>query len=177
MLALVGIPLGIATRKGGKSAGYVIGLFLAFFCYYLASISLIGLAKQRTLPVPVASGCPTRSSAWRASYSWRAWSCPGIATCSAACRPGRRGFERCKPEGAPEPLALRRHGGCRCCRRLSIPTSSSSFLFYLLVVLASFVSMTLVYNFFDLMGDMVRNKIPLTKMFTYLFFLTPQLIY
>ena len=29
MLALVGIPLGIATRKGGKSAGYVIGLFLA----------------------------------------------------------------------------------------------------------------------------------------------------
>ena len=28
MLALVGIPLGIATRKGGKSAGYVIALFL-----------------------------------------------------------------------------------------------------------------------------------------------------
>jgi len=28
MLALVGIPLGIGTRKGGKSAGYVVGLFL-----------------------------------------------------------------------------------------------------------------------------------------------------
>ena len=58
MLALVGIPLGIATRKGGKSAGYVIGLFLAFFCYYLSLISLIGLAKQRTLPVPVAVWLP-----------------------------------------------------------------------------------------------------------------------
>ena len=46
MLALVGIPLGIATRKGGKSAGYVNAVFLAFFCYYLALISLIGLAKQ-----------------------------------------------------------------------------------------------------------------------------------
>jgi len=27
------------------------------------------------------------------------------------------------------------------------------------------------------MLDMVRNKIPLTEMFTYLFFLTPELIY
>ena len=46
-----------------------------------------------------------------------------------------------------------------------------------MLVLASFVSMILVYNFFELMGDMIRNKIPLPKMFTYLFFLTPQLIY
>ena len=38
VLAMVGIPLGIATRKGGKSAGYVIALFLGFFCYYLASL-------------------------------------------------------------------------------------------------------------------------------------------
>ena len=45
------------------------------------------------------------------------------------------------------------------------------------MVLASFVSMTQVYNFFELMGDMLRNKIPLLTMFTYLFFLTPQLIY
>ena len=50
MLALVGIPLGIATRKGGKSAGYVIALFLGFFCYHLSSLTLIGLAKQRACP-------------------------------------------------------------------------------------------------------------------------------
>ena len=58
MLALVGIPLGISSRKGGKSAGYVTALFLAFFCYYLAFISLIGMAKQRTLPVEVAVWTP-----------------------------------------------------------------------------------------------------------------------
>ena len=57
-LALVGIPLGIATRKGGKSAGYVIGFFLGFFCYNLSSVALIGVAKQRTLPVPVAVWLP-----------------------------------------------------------------------------------------------------------------------
>ncbi len=44
------------------------------------------------------------------------------------------------------------------------------------MVLASFVSMTQVFNFFELMGDMLRNS-SLMTMFTYLFFLTPQLIY
>jgi len=35
MLAMVGIPLGASSRKGGRSAGYVWAIFLAFFCYYL----------------------------------------------------------------------------------------------------------------------------------------------
>ncbi len=36
MLAMVGIPLGASSRKGGRSAGYIWAIFLAFFCYYLA---------------------------------------------------------------------------------------------------------------------------------------------
>jgi LPS export ABC transporter permease LptG len=52
----------------------------------------------------------------------------------------------------------------------------SNFLFYLVIVLASFVMMTQVYNFFELMGDMIRNS-SIGTMFTYLFFLTPFLIY
>ena len=51
----------------------------------------------------------------------------------------------------------------------------SNFLFYLVLVLASFVLMTEMYNFFELMGDMIRNS-SLVTMFTYLFFLLPQLI-
>src|ERR1700760_3418401 len=58
MLAMVGIPLGIATRKGGRSAGYVNAIFVAFFCYYLAFVSLIGLARQKALPVAVALWLP-----------------------------------------------------------------------------------------------------------------------
>ena len=46
-----------------------------------------------------------------------------------------------------------------------------------MLVLASFVSLVLIFNFFELIGDMLRNNISLWKMFTYLFFLTPQLIY
>ncbi len=59
MLALVGIPLGIATRKGGKSASYLIALFLGFFGYWnFSSITLQNIAKQRSLPVPVALWLP-----------------------------------------------------------------------------------------------------------------------
>ena len=50
MLAMVGIPLGIATRKGGRAAGYVNAIFVAFFCYYLAFVSLLGMARQKIAP-------------------------------------------------------------------------------------------------------------------------------
>ena len=57
-LALVGIPLGIATRKGGKSAAYLVALFLGFFCYWLSSMTLENVATQKTLSVAVASWLP-----------------------------------------------------------------------------------------------------------------------
>ncbi len=53
----------------------------------------------------------------------------------------------------------------------------SNFLFYFGVILATFVFMFLIFNFFDLTGDMIKNKISLGTMFTYLFFLTPLSIY
>src|SRR5258705_12698848 len=50
VLALVGIPLGLSAKKGGKSSGFVITIILVFTYY---SISLIGvsLAKEGKLPV------------------------------------------------------------------------------------------------------------------------------
>ena len=53
----------------------------------------------------------------------------------------------------------------------------TNFAFYFTVLLASFVSMTQIYNFFELLGDIVQNQISLYKVFSYLFFLTPKLIY
>ena len=63
VLAMVGVPLGVSSRKSGKSAGYVWGVFLSFFCYYLSFISLIGLAKQGVAPVEVAVWVPNAAFA------------------------------------------------------------------------------------------------------------------
>jgi len=51
------------------------------------------------------------------------------------------------------------------------------FVFYFVLLLFSFVLMTLVYTFFELLKDIVRNQIPMSTVLKYLFFLTPHLIY
>ena len=48
VLALVGIPLGISSRKGGKSTAFVLTVFLGFL-YFMGLISLIGLAARGTI--------------------------------------------------------------------------------------------------------------------------------
>jgi len=55
--------------------------------------------------------------------------------------------------------------------------SLSTVLFYFALLLASFVLMTHVYTFFELLSDIIKNQIPMSKVLTYLFFLTPKLIY
>ncbi len=177
VLALVGIPLGIGTRKGGKSAGYVNAIFLAFFGYYLSSLSLIGVAKQRTIPIPLAIWLPDA-----------AFGLAGIVFLYRMEQAGDRDFltrlrnffgrilEAVKSRtGSP---AQPRFSGLRLplLPQLIDTYILSNFLFYLLVVLAAFVSMAEAFQFFELMGDMLRNSSLLT-MFKFLFFFIPQLVY
>ena len=179
MLALVGIPLGIATRKGGKSAGYVNAFFLAFFCYWLAFITLIGQARVGKLPVPLAAWLPDGMFGlaglilvWRMERPGDrdllagAWSWIGRHFRALKSKAGGRSGQPLLPTWR-----------LRLLPQLLDTYILSRFLTYFALLLSSFVALTLVFNFFDLMLDMVRNKIPLAKMFTYLFFLTPELIY
>jgi LPS export ABC transporter permease LptG len=182
VLALVGIPLGVSSRKGGKSGGYVTAVFLAFFCYYLAFITLVGLARQRALPVEVAIWLPNT-----------VFAAAGFAFVARMEKPGGRDFvgtmrdgslavlgglrERLLPARTAAPGAAARAYRLPLLPQILDTYILANFAFYLVVLLASFVSMTQIYNFFELLGDIVRNRISLAKVFTYLFFLTPKLIY
>jgi len=53
VLALVGIPLGLSSKKGGKSSGFVLTILLVFVYY---SISLIGVSFARQGRVSPAAG-------------------------------------------------------------------------------------------------------------------------
>jgi lipopolysaccharide export LptBFGC system permease protein LptF len=53
----------------------------------------------------------------------------------------------------------------------------SGFLFYFVTLLTSFVLLTEVFNFFELLGDTFRNNIPMAELLSYLLFLAPKLIY
>ena len=57
LLALIGAPLGLSSRKGGKSSAFVLTVIVAFL-YYMGLVTLIGLARQQTLPVEIAMWLP-----------------------------------------------------------------------------------------------------------------------
>src|SRR3954463_1149874 len=49
VLALVGIPLGLSSKKGGKSTGFVLTIVLVFV-YYLISLAGVEFARQGKMP-------------------------------------------------------------------------------------------------------------------------------
>ncbi len=178
MLALVGIPLGISSRKGGKSGGYVMAIFLAFFCYYLAFISLIGMARQGSVPVEVAAWLPNAVFALTGILFIGRMERPGDRDIAGAVRKWAASLYRVLK--TPFAAAPQRGGS-----RLSLPLLPqlvdtyilSTFLFYFVVLVSSFVLMTQIYTFFELLSDVIKNKIPMTRVLTYHVFLTPKLIY
>ncbi len=179
LLALVGIALGASSRKSGKSGAFVVTVFLAFL-YYMGLISLISLTRQGTLPPGPAIWAPNA-----------VFAVAGIILLSRLERPGDRNFidsarlflqslwsrvrkEIERPEGAGSPGILAR---LHFLPQILDTYILSSFLFYFALLLASFVFMTHVYTFFELLGDIFKNQIPMSKVLTYLFFLTPELVY
>jgi LPS export ABC transporter permease LptG/LPS export ABC transporter permease LptF len=177
MLAMVGIPLGLATRKGGRAAGYVNAIFVAFFLYYVSFSALINLAKNKTLPVSVALWLPNA-----------VFFIAGVIFLARLEKPGDSdimGDLRSQFAELFKSLKARVRGsesGGPALRLFLLPQLVdtyilSNFVTYLVLVLISFVSLELIRNFFELISDMLRNNIPLWKMFQYLFFLSPQLIY
>src|SRR5262249_23417850 len=175
MLAMVGIPLGMATRKGGKSAGYINAIFVAFFCYFLAFSTLTRLAQTKNQP-------------WIMWAPNAAFFIAGIVLLARMERPGDSSLLenfRSRIADFVEHIKSKSPGGGEGLAGWRLPLLPqlihtyilSNFLFYLLLVLASFTSLGLVFNFFDLLNDMLRNHIPLGMMFRYLFFYSPQLMY
>jgi LPS export ABC transporter permease LptG/LPS export ABC transporter permease LptF len=180
LLALIGIPLGVSSRKGGKASAFVLTVALAFV-YWMGLIGANGLAKQHKLPVGVAMWIPNTVFALL-----------GIVLIIRLERPGDRDWIgmatdwiasawariRGKFPGAPSyARSRRRNWGIFLVPQVIDTYVLNSFLFYFLMLLVSFVLMTHVYTFFELLSDIVKNHIAMDRVFTYLFFLTPQLIY
>lgn len=178
VLALVAIPLGVSSRKDGKLRGYGTAVFLVFFCYYPAFITLVNLARARGLRVEVALWLPNA-----------AFLVAGLIAVARMETPGGRDFlgglidafggalNRLRARLMPE---LGQAPRTRSFRRPLLPQIAhilTNFVFYFTVLLASFVCLSQISNFFVLLVDIVLNRIPLAQAFTYLFFLTPRLIY
>lgn len=177
LLSLVGIPLGTSSRKSGKSGAVVLTVSLAFL-YYMALISLTGLAEQRKLPVVIAVWLPNV-----------VFGLAGVVLLVTLERPGDRDLlSQIRALWAAAMAPVRSSGSAGRLAGVSIPRIPlmpgivdtyvlSAFLFWMLLLLASFVTFAHVFIFFDLLGDVLSRSIPMSKVARYHFFLTPKLVY
>jgi LPS export ABC transporter permease LptG/LPS export ABC transporter permease LptF len=179
VLMLVGVPLGMATRRGGKSAGFVLTILLVFIYYFL---SIIGVALARQGKVPPFAGV------WLANVVFgiggvillrqMATGSTALAFLGTAAGWLRGHLPRLeapvKPARGIEPVRHHARG------RFPLILDDyilREFMTTLGLVLVTFVMLLLVFTFFELIGDIIRNKTPFITVGDYLVNLTPSMIY
>lgn len=179
LLGLVGVPLGVSSRKGGKSGAFVVTIALAFL-YYMSLISLIGLARHGTVPIPLAVWSPNTVLFLLGTILMMRLEKPGDRDWIGNARSiTRHWFERARGRFSAVPSSTRGRLFWKfpLLPQLIDAYVLNSFLFYLGVWLVSFVLMIHVFTFFELLSDIIKNRIPMKQVFEYLFFLTPKLVY
>ena len=186
VLGLVGIPLGLSSKKGGKSAGFVITIVLVF-AYYSVSLLGVSLAKQGKIPASLGvwladivfliGGC---FLIWRAERTpieigflkgWKKHKRPAIkenGSATARASGNGKAFQRAAA------------------RRRLLPASFPmilddyvlrDFSMYLVMIFASFLVLFLVFTLFELLGDILRNQISTLVVAEYLLNVSPYFLY
>ena len=181
VLALVGIPLGLSSKKGGKSAGFVITIALVF-AYY--SVSLLGVSLAKQGKVSAFLGVWLADIVFFIGGSFLIW------------RAERRPFEISFLKGwkkqktkttavsrvAGNGGAFQRAAARRRVFRASFPMILDDYVLrdfslYLVMIYAAFLILFLVFTLFELLGDILRNQISPLIVGEYLLNVSPYFLY
>jgi LPS export ABC transporter permease LptG/LPS export ABC transporter permease LptF len=185
VLMLVGVPLGVISRRGGKSSGLVYTVLLVLL-YYVLSYTGIALSRQGKLPpflgvwmANILFAAVGSFLLWQMASGGRVLSAIG-GLLSRAPKPRLPG----KSNGTHLSELLERFQprSVRLVSRGLFPRLLDAYVvreFFgmFVLVLASFVMLMLVFTFFELVGDIVRNHIALATVGDYLFNLAPSMVY
>jgi len=180
LLALTGIPLGVGSRRAGKSSAYVLTVALALL-YFTGLINAINFGRQGTIPAGLAVWIPNLVFAVLGFSLLTRLEAPGdrdyIGRLTRLFRSASRGPQESIPRllDRLQPKVWR--GRFPLLPQVVDTYLLSSFLFYFVLWLVSFVLMFHVFTFFELLSDVIKNHVPIGRVFTYLFFLSPRLIY
>ncbi|HUS19553.1 MAG TPA: LPS export ABC transporter permease LptF [Terriglobales bacterium] len=184
VLAMIGIPLGLSSKKGGKSTGFVLTIGLVFL-YYVISLTGVGMARQGKMPAA--------AGVWMANALF---ALAGLVLLYRVDRSSlevgsvknlwqaiKERFQRIPGTLEPEPVER------RAVERLSRESSQMrfplildtyilrDFISYLGMILATFVTLMMVFTFFELLGDIIRNRVPLITVGEYMLNVMPSMIY
>jgi LPS export ABC transporter permease LptF/LPS export ABC transporter permease LptG len=179
LLALAGVPLGITSRRAGKSGAIVLTVAIGII-YFIGLISCSSLARQGTLPPGIAIWIPDA-----------VFAVFGIVSIMRLEKPGDRdiigAIMRLLPARetpAPKVRARDRFGPRVWVSRFPLLPEIidtyvlTSFVFYFLLLLITFVLIFHVFTFFELLSDIIKNHPSMTHVvLNYHLFLTPLLVY
>ena len=176
VLALVGIPLGLSAKKGGKATGFVLTILLVFV-YYV--VSLAGLALARQGRVPPALGVWMGNGIFFIAgllLLWRVRKRPlEMGFYSLLHRLRRLSSKvRSVSEGSEAADQARMRVGFP---QILDDYILRDFLAHLGLVLATFAILILVFTFFELLGDIIRNRVPLVTVGEYMLHVIPYYAY
>lgn len=184
VLVLVGVPLGLSSRRGGKSTGFVLTILLVFVYYLLSSIGE-ALARQGKLPI--------FAGVWAANIIF------ALAGVGLLWRLSVSSIQLGRLAAVGQWISVRLSRGKKDCEKSSANgvqnTDRSSrktiwgfplllddyvmrqFLTSFILVLSSFVALSLIFSFFELIGDIIRNRTALVTVGDYLINLIPYMLY
>jgi LPS export ABC transporter permease LptG/LPS export ABC transporter permease LptF len=186
VLMLVGVPLGVTSRRGGKSSGFVYTVLLVFLYYFL---SATGTALGRQNKVPVFLAVWSANILFTAVGIFLLWQMASGGRVLSAISAWFARFSNDR-DGAVKtngvsltgflerfPVLPRQNKPRNTFPRILDEYVVREFLNTFLLVLSGFVLLMLIFTFFDLVGDILRNHIPLTTVGAYLVNLTPDMLY
>jgi LPS export ABC transporter permease LptF len=186
VLMLVGVPLGLSSKRGGKSTGFVLTIMLVFVYYFLSSVG-IALATQGKLSpfvgvwaanlIFAAAGILLLQQMSRGGVALSVFSTLGVTLGHWLSR-----FRNTEATRREAHLSTRLPQRLRSVLHIHFPLILDeyimrSFASNLALVLATFSSVFLIFTFFELIGDIIRNRTPLVTVGDYLLNLIPFILY
>jgi LPS export ABC transporter permease LptF/LPS export ABC transporter permease LptG len=188
VLMLVGVPLGISSKRGGKSTGFVVTIVLVFIYYFLSSVGVAFAQSGKLSPFLGVWGANLLFAAAGAILLYQ-MSRGGIAlSIFSAIGAGLNKLVTRLISGNQTPGARSNYDIATLLRRFR---SVSRIQFPLLlddyvmreyatnfsIVLCSFSTLFLIFTFFELIGPIFRNRTPLVTVGEYLINLIPFILY
>jgi LPS export ABC transporter permease LptG/LPS export ABC transporter permease LptF len=187
VLMLVGVPLGVTWRRGGKSSAVVATIALVVIYY---SLSLIGIALSRQNWIPAFLAVWMANILFASGGLFLLWQMASGGRVLGAITSWATRASQPEHAHAPSTNSLPLPGFLRRFQLRSQRSASRGvfprildeyvvreFLNTFVLVLLGFVMLILVFTVFDLLADILRNRIPWTTVGAYLIHLTPSMLY
>ncbi|HEX3374494.1 MAG TPA: LptF/LptG family permease, partial [Edaphobacter sp.] len=188
VLMLVGVPLGISSKRGGKSTGFVLTILLVFIYYFL---SLVGGAFAQSGKLSpflgvwganllfAAAGAILLYQMSRGGIALSVFSSLGVGLNKLIARLVHRNASPNMRSNFDVATLLRNF---RSISRMQFPLLLDDYVMReyatnFAIVLFSFSLLFLIFTFFELIGPIFRNRTPLITVGEYLINLIPYILY